>query len=209
MGKVSAKQGQIAAGLPFDSLRPECDPTKLGFQSTSGLKSVAHLIGQDRAIDAINLSASIIDRGFNIYVLGRAGTGRHKIVDDLVTKQAADRPTSPDWVYVNNFDAPHKPNAVINESQGAFLEDLMTTRGYLKADQMAGAFQLLRSNDLMWSHVIRHYLLGERTHDNPLLAWNADATRMPARMHSGYLRRLFLKTIWPRGGSRWMSHLLP
>jgi len=58
---------------------------------------------------------------------------------------------------------------------------------------MAGAFQLLRSNDLIWSRVVRHYLLGERTPDNPLLAWNADATRMPARMHSEYLRRLFLK----------------
>ncbi|WP_371224549.1 AAA family ATPase [Roseovarius sp. 2305UL8-3] len=112
MGQATPKQGQITAGLPSDSLRRECDPTKLGFQNTSELKSAAHLIGQDRAIDAITLSASIIDRRFNIYVLGSEGTGRHEIVDDLITKQASNRPTPSDWVYVNNFNAPHKPNAI-------------------------------------------------------------------------------------------------
>jgi polyhydroxyalkanoate synthase len=57
---------------------------------------------------------------------------------------------------------------------------------------MAGAFQLLRSNDLIWSYMIRNYLMGERRPMNDLMAWNADATRMPFRMHSEYLRRLFL-----------------
>jgi polyhydroxyalkanoate synthase len=57
---------------------------------------------------------------------------------------------------------------------------------------MAGAFQMLRSNDLVWSRMIRDYLMGERQELNDLMAWNADATRMPYRMHSEYLRRLFL-----------------
>ncbi len=112
MARLTKMPEQGVAGLSADALRPECDPKTLGFQNTSELKSTAHLIGQDRAIDAINLSAGIGDRSFNIYVLGNAGTGRHKIVDDLVTRQAADRPVPPDWVYVNNFDAPHKPNAI-------------------------------------------------------------------------------------------------
>ncbi|MWD27369.1 alpha/beta fold hydrolase [Aquicoccus sp. SCR17] len=81
----------------------------------------------------------------------------------------------------------------INPSQVAFLEDIMAQQGYLRADQMAGAFQMLRSNDLIWSRVVRHYLLGERTEINDLMAWNADTTRMPARMHSEYLRWLFLE----------------
>jgi polyhydroxyalkanoate synthase len=98
-----------------------------------------------------------------------------------------------------DFSEPGELGLFINESQVAFLEDMMATRGYLKADQMAGAFQLLRSNDLIWSRVIRHYLLGERTHDNPLLAWNSDATRMPAKMHSEYLRRLFLNDDLAKG----------
>lgn len=98
-----------------------------------------------------------------------------------------------------DFSEPGELGLFINESQVAFLEDIMSTRGFLKADQMAGAFQLLRSNDLIWSRVIRHYLLGQRTPDNPLLAWNADTTRMPARMHAEYLRRLFLKNDLAKG----------
>jgi polyhydroxyalkanoate synthase subunit PhaC len=80
----------------------------------------------------------------------------------------------------------------IDESEIAFLEDLMWEQGFLDSRQMAGAFQLLRSNDLIWSHMVRDYLMGEREPMTDLMAWNADATRMPYRMHCEYLRRLFL-----------------
>ncbi|WP_295456270.1 alpha/beta fold hydrolase [uncultured Thiodictyon sp.] len=80
----------------------------------------------------------------------------------------------------------------INESQVAFLEDMMWEQGGLDADQMAGAFQLLRSNDLIWSRMVHDYLLGQRQSQTDLMAWNADPTRMPFRMHSEYLRQLFL-----------------
>lgn len=80
----------------------------------------------------------------------------------------------------------------INESQVAFLEDMMWQRGYLDTTQMAGAFQLLRSNELIWSRLSRDYLMGDGSPPSDLMAWNADATRLPYRMHSEYLRKLFL-----------------
>ena len=80
----------------------------------------------------------------------------------------------------------------LSEAQVAFLEDIMAERGYLEARQMAGAFQMLRSNDLLWSKLVTHYLLGHEDPMTDLTSWNADATRLPARMHSEYLRKLFL-----------------
>jgi polyhydroxyalkanoate synthase len=87
----------------------------------------------------------------------------------------------------------------INDSQVSYLESMMWDRGYLDTYQMAGAFQILRSNDLIWSRLVRQYLLGRRQPINDLMAWNADATRMPYRMHSEYLRRLFLSNDLAEG----------
>lgn len=80
----------------------------------------------------------------------------------------------------------------IDDSQLDYLDDVMWSQGYLDNRQMAGAFQLLRSRDLVWSRMVNNYLLGQRETMTDLMAWNADATRMPYRMQSDYLRQLFL-----------------
>ncbi|NIJ40865.1 polyhydroxyalkanoate synthase [Parvibaculum indicum] len=80
----------------------------------------------------------------------------------------------------------------IDDSQLTFLDDLMWDQGYLDTKQMAGAFHMLRSQDLIWSRLVHENLMGERAPMNALMAWNADATRMPYHMHSEYLRHMFL-----------------
>jgi polyhydroxyalkanoate synthase len=98
-----------------------------------------------------------------------------------------------------DFTEPGELGLFIDESQITFLESIMQEKGYLDTHQMAGAFQLLRSNDLIWSRLIHDYLLGVRKPLTDLMAWNADATRMPYKMHSQYLRRLFLRNELAEG----------
>ncbi|MBK8322056.1 MAG: polyhydroxyalkanoic acid synthase [Betaproteobacteria bacterium] len=91
-----------------------------------------------------------------------------------------------------DFSEPGELALYIDDSQLTFLEDQMWEKGYLDSAQMSGAFQLLRSVDLVWSRMVQHYLKGEPSQLNDLMAWNADGTRMPYRMHTDYLHSLFL-----------------
>ena len=98
-----------------------------------------------------------------------------------------------------DFREPGELSLFIDEGELAFLEDIMWDQGYLDTKQMAGAFQMLRSNDLIWSRLLHNYLAGEREELTDLMAWNADATRMPYKMHSEYLRKLFLRNDLSEG----------
>ena len=79
----------------------------------------------------------------------------------------------------------------IDEEQLKMLEERMNKRGYLEGSQMATTFNMLRANDLIWSFVVNNYLLGNDPFPFDLLYWNSDSTRMPARMHSFYLRNMY------------------
>ena len=88
------------------------------------------------------------------------------------------------------------------ESEVSYLESMMWDQGYLDTKQMAGAFQILRSTDLVWSRYVHEYLIGQRQEMFDLMAWNADATRMPYRMHSEYLRKLYINNELAQGQYR-------
>jgi polyhydroxyalkanoate synthase len=79
----------------------------------------------------------------------------------------------------------------IDEEQLAALEARMNERGYLEGSEMATTFNMLRANDLIWSFVVNNYLLGKDPFPFDLLYWNSDSTRMPAAMHSFYLRTMY------------------
>lgn len=98
-----------------------------------------------------------------------------------------------------DFHEPGEIGLFIDESQVSMIEDMMWSLGYLDQRQMAGAFQMLRSRDLLWSRIVRDYLMGERAPVTDLMAWNRDATRMPYRMHADYLRKLYLENELAHG----------
>ena len=98
--------------LPVQKLRHVCDPARLKFNTTDELPLVDEIIGQPRAIRAIDFGVGIRASGFNIFVLGPGGTGRMTTVERFLTAHAATEPTPPDWVYVHNFKAPLRPRAM-------------------------------------------------------------------------------------------------
>jgi len=98
-----------------------------------------------------------------------------------------------------DFTTPGELGLFIDESQIVFLENLMAQRGFLDKKQMQSTFQMLRSNDLIWSYRVHRQLLGQTRPMSDLMAWNADGTRLPERMHSEYLRGMFLENALARG----------
>lgn len=98
-----------------------------------------------------------------------------------------------------DFRDPGELSLFIDQSQICYLEDIMWEKGYLDGVQMSSAFSMLRSNDLIWSTMIHDYLLGTRKPISDLMSWDYDTTRLPLRMHSEYLRKLFLNNDLVQG----------
>ena len=92
---------------------------------------------------------------------------------------------------MTDFKEPGELGVFIDEEQLAALEDKMALHGYLDGRDMATTFNMMRANDLIWSFVVNNYLLGKDPFPFDLLYWNSDSTRMPAAMHSFYLRKMY------------------
>lgn len=98
-----------------------------------------------------------------------------------------------------DFSEPGELSLFISPAQLAMLEALMSKEGVLESSKMGGAFTLLRAHDLLWQPAVKNYLKGQRDEMIDLMAWNADGTRMPARMHTEYLYGLYLNNDLAHG----------
>jgi polyhydroxyalkanoate synthase len=98
-----------------------------------------------------------------------------------------------------DFYKPGELGLFIDDGQVNLLDNITRGQGFLTGKQMAGSFQFLHSRDLVWTRRMREYLMGERDQGNDLMAWNADTTRLPARMHHEYLIALYMKNALANG----------
>ncbi len=99
------------------------------------------------------------------------------------------------FVTMMDFKEAGELGVFIDEEQLRSLEEKIEKRGFLDGGEMAATFNMLRANDLIWSFVVNNYLLGNDPFPFDLLYWNSDSTRMPARMHSFYLRRMYQENL--------------
>ena len=98
--------------LPVSQLRRACSPRSLKFKTTDSLPVVDDIIGQPRAVRAIDFGLEVRGPGFNVFLMGPGGTGRMTVAERFLTERAAKQPTPSDWVYVHNFAAPLRPRAM-------------------------------------------------------------------------------------------------
>ncbi len=114
-GEAPLLAGAAAAqpqGLPPTQLCTRCDPGQFGFETTESLPEPDQPFGQARAIEAVAMALDIAGPGYNLFVLGRPGSGRHEVVRQLVQAHARQRPAPVDWCYLYNFADPNKPRAL-------------------------------------------------------------------------------------------------
>lgn len=154
-------------------------------------------LGVMAALEAINTIAP----GRKVHAVGYClGGTLLSIAATAMAKTGDDRLASITLLAAQtDFSEPGELALFIDHSQVRFLDSMMWNRGYLSAGQMAGAFTILRSNDLIWSRLVHEYLMGERAPMTDLMAWNADTTRMPYRMHAEYLQKLYLDNALAAG----------
>lgn len=107
-----------------EELEPQIDVAALGFHTTEELEPLDEVVGQERAMRALDFGLGVRHRGYNVYVSGMTGAGKKQLIKQLLEERARGEPTPPDWVYVHNFDEPDRPLAIsLPSGQGAKLRD--------------------------------------------------------------------------------------
>ncbi len=141
------------------------------------------------ALDAIEAATGVREVNAIGYCLG--GTLLATTLAYMATKRDTRIKSATYFVTMTDFEEAGELGVFIDEEQLKALEEKMGKRGFLDGREMATTFNMLRANDLIWSFVVNNYLLGQDPFPFDLLYWNDDSTRMPARMHSFYLRRMY------------------
>ncbi len=130
------------APLAYASLYQPCNLAELEFDTTADLPELDDVLGQDRAAEAIRFGLAIDRPGYNLFVLGDHGGGRHWLVNRLLNETASKSPVPDDWVYVNNFDEPRKPNAMrLPAGRGVTLRNDMQKLVSELAPAISAAFE--------------------------------------------------------------------
>ena len=109
---MSVTKSQQKHQLPVASLYHICDESEFDFETTEELQDIGEDLGQQRAMDALKFGIGMRHEGYNLFVLGSTGLGKHTAVHKLLDKESRDLPTPDDWCYVNNFDHPHTPRVL-------------------------------------------------------------------------------------------------
>jgi len=156
------------------------------------------LSGTMAALDAIEKATGEKDVNAIGYCLG--GTLLAATLGYLAAKKDKRIASATFMTSLLDFTHAGELEVFIDETQVSSLEKKMNERGYLEGSEMANTFNMLRANDLIWSFVINNYLLGRDPFPFDLLHWNCDSTRMPAKMHSFYLRNLYMKNALRKPG---------
>jgi polyhydroxyalkanoate synthase subunit PhaC len=157
------------------------------------------LEGPLAALDAIEKTTGEKDANVLGYCLG--GTLLAATLGHLAAKKDKRIVSASFMTSLIDFTGAGELEVFIDEEQVSSLERKMSERGYLEGSHMANTFNMLRSNDLIWSFVINNYLMGRDPFPFDLLHWNQDSTRMPAKMHSFYLRNMYMRNkLRERGG---------
>jgi poly[(R)-3-hydroxyalkanoate] polymerase subunit PhaC len=149
------------------------------------------LEGPLAALDAIEKTTGEKDANILGYCLG--GTLLAAALGHMAAKKDKRIVSASFMTSLIDFTGAGELEVFIDEEQVSSLERKMSERGYLEGAHMANTFNMLRSNDLIWSFVINNYLMGRDPFPFDLLHWNQDSTRMPAKMHSFYLRNMYMK----------------
>ncbi|MBI2313223.1 MAG: class I poly(R)-hydroxyalkanoic acid synthase [Betaproteobacteria bacterium] len=157
------------------------------------------LEGPIAALDAIEKATGEREVNAVGYCLG--GTLLASALGYMAAKKDSRIASATFFTTMIDFSEAGELEVFVDEQTVSALEKRMESRGFLEGHEMAGTFNMLRANDLIWSFVVNNYLLGKDPFPFDLLHWNSDSTRMPARMHSFYLRNMYIRNLLREPGA--------